>query len=82
MPYSRQITSMLPQLWQESEGQHMFRSSIFLILGSLVVASREESLHLHEFVVPLIRSSVDMQQVCFSSFHCYNSTINTFNLLC
>ncbi|KAJ3380752.1 Importin-11 [Lobulomyces angularis] len=62
LPFARTITSILPDLWTSSEGQHMFRSAIIVILKSLVKSLKGESLHLQEFVVPLIQSGVDTTQ--------------------
>ncbi|TPX38440.1 hypothetical protein SeMB42_g06738 [Synchytrium endobioticum] len=58
-PLSSRITELLPTLWASSEGQHMFRSSILVILTRLVTSLRESSSSLHSFIVPLIFHAVD-----------------------
>ncbi|TPX34316.1 hypothetical protein SmJEL517_g03017 [Synchytrium microbalum] len=58
-PFSQRITELLPALWASSEGQHLFRSSILVILTRLVTALREPSRSLHPFLTPLISYAVN-----------------------
>ena len=52
----------VPQLWASSIDQNMFKSALIVILKNLVVAVREDSIQMHEFLEPLIHNSVDVSQ--------------------
>ncbi|KAI9205762.1 armadillo-type protein [Polychytrium aggregatum] len=57
--YAPSIVQILPELWEFSEDQNLFRASILVVLTRLVASLRENSPSIHSFVTPLIRFSVD-----------------------
>ncbi|RUS22823.1 armadillo-type protein [Endogone sp. FLAS-F59071] len=64
-PYTQQIIDLLPSLWNASESEHLFKSAILAALTKLVGSLKEQSSNLQDFVVPLIRHSVDHNQVAY-----------------
>ncbi|KND02473.1 uncharacterized protein SPPG_09070 [Spizellomyces punctatus DAOM BR117] len=55
------IMALLPRVWEGAEGQEMFRASIVVVLQRLVVALRAESVQLHDFVIPVLSFSLNVQ---------------------
>ncbi|KAJ3334820.1 Importin-11 [Gonapodya sp. JEL0774] len=62
LPFAHRVVEVLPTLWAESESQNMFRCSMLVILTKLVTSSREQSLGLQPFILPLVRHSVDIDE--------------------
>ncbi|KXS11401.1 ARM repeat-containing protein [Gonapodya prolifera JEL478] len=62
LPFAQRVVEVLPSLWAESESQNMFRCAMLVILTKLVTSSREQSMGLQPFVVPLIRHAVDKDE--------------------
>jgi hypothetical protein len=60
LPYAVEITRLLPPLWDAAEDQHMFRAAILVMIAKLINALTTQSHQLHELVLPLIGSTVDM----------------------
>ncbi|KAI9015058.1 armadillo-type protein [Gaertneriomyces semiglobifer] len=58
-PFAARIVSLLPELWQDAEGQDMFRASIVNMMAGLTSSLKEDSMQLHEFVIPVIDYSVN-----------------------
>lgn len=58
LPFAERITMLLPELWEQSEGQHMFRAAILVILTKLVVALKDKAMQLEGLVLPIIRHAV------------------------
>ncbi|CAG8445796.1 3687_t:CDS:10 [Acaulospora colombiana] len=58
-PYAGKITGLLPPLWQAAQDEHLFKPAILVILTKLVQALRNESMNLHDFVIPIIQYSVN-----------------------
>ncbi|KAL2871094.1 putative importin 11 [Aspergillus lucknowensis] len=58
-PYSDQILSLLPPLWEESGEEHLMKQAILTLLSSLIYSLKEESTKYHSLVLPLIRNSVE-----------------------
>ncbi|ORY37075.1 ARM repeat-containing protein [Rhizoclosmatium globosum] len=68
-PFAGKITEQLPRLWESSYDQIMFRTSILLVLSTLVQfvskALKEQSVMLHPLVLPAIQATLlgsDMTQ--------------------
>ncbi|KAJ3102891.1 Importin-11 [Physocladia obscura] len=57
-PYASKITEQLPRLWESSYDQIMFRTSILLVLSTLVQALKEQSIMLHPLVLPAIQNTL------------------------
>ncbi|TPX71763.1 hypothetical protein SpCBS45565_g00836 [Spizellomyces sp. 'palustris'] len=55
------IMALLPRVWEGAEGQEMFRASIVVVLLRLFVALRSESVQLHDFVIPVLSFSLNVQ---------------------
>ncbi|KAG9306619.1 hypothetical protein G9A89_004816 [Geosiphon pyriformis] len=58
-PFAQQITTLLPPLWQASQGEHWFKPSILVILTKLVTALKEQSSNLQEFIIPLLQFNLN-----------------------
>ncbi|CAG8490758.1 5104_t:CDS:10 [Diversispora eburnea] len=58
-PFAEKITNLLPPLWQAAQDEHMFRPAILSILTKLVQALMNESINLHDFIIPIIQYSVN-----------------------
>ncbi|KAI8899690.1 armadillo-type protein [Globomyces pollinis-pini] len=54
------LVQLLPNLWDASEGQNMFRVSIVTVIAKLVKTYRTESYQLHEIVVSVLSQSLDI----------------------
>ncbi|CAI2186080.1 9163_t:CDS:10, partial [Funneliformis geosporum] len=57
-PFSEKITNLLPTLWQVAQNEYLFKPAILVILTKLVQALWEQSISLHEFIIPIIQYSV------------------------
>ncbi|CAG8727291.1 11518_t:CDS:2, partial [Funneliformis mosseae] len=57
-PFSEKITNLLPTLWQVAQSEYLFKPAILVILTKLVQALWEQSISLHEFIIPIIQYSV------------------------
>ncbi|KAJ5678871.1 hypothetical protein N7462_007115 [Penicillium macrosclerotiorum] len=57
-PFSDQILSLLPPLWEESGEEHLMKQAILTLLSSLIVSLKQESARYHSLILPLIQSSV------------------------
>ncbi|KAI8613772.1 armadillo-type protein [Chytriomyces sp. MP71] len=57
-PFAGTITKQLPALWEASFDQIMFRTSILLVLSTLVRALQEQSVMLHPLVLPAIQNTL------------------------
>ncbi|KAJ3022476.1 UNVERIFIED_CONTAM: Importin-11 [Siphonaria sp. JEL0065] len=57
-PFAGKITEQLPRLWDSSFDQIMFRTSILLVLSTLVQALKEQSVMLHPLVLPAIQATL------------------------
>lgn len=58
-PFSDQIMSLLPPLWEQSGEEHLMKQAILTLLSSLIHSLKDESVRYHADILPLIRSSVD-----------------------
>jgi HEAT repeat protein len=63
LPSVVQLIQIIPDLWNRSADQHMFRNSIVTILTKLVQSLRQESHQLHPIVVPIIKESLNTSSV-------------------
>ncbi|KAI8911068.1 armadillo-type protein [Gorgonomyces haynaldii] len=59
VPFVQPLLQLIPELWQRSEGQNLFRASIVTIMTKLVKSLKRDSLHLHQMVYPVIQQSLD-----------------------
>ncbi|KAK6098360.1 hypothetical protein MT418_002396 [Batrachochytrium dendrobatidis] len=59
LPHISPILHVLPQLWERSESENLFRASIVTVIGKLLKALRSESIKLNEIVMPILQQSVD-----------------------
>ncbi|KAJ3242739.1 Importin-11 [Chytriomyces hyalinus] len=57
-PFVQTITEQLPALWESSFDQIMFRTAILLVLSTLVRALQEQSIMLHQLVLPAIQNTL------------------------
>ncbi|KAL2001674.1 hypothetical protein VTN02DRAFT_1427 [Thermoascus thermophilus] len=58
-PFSDQIISLLPPLWEQSGEEHLMKQAILTLLSSLIHSLKDESVRYHADILPLIRSSVE-----------------------
>ncbi|KAJ5818437.1 hypothetical protein N7474_004028 [Penicillium riverlandense] len=58
-PFSDQILSLLPPLWESSGEEHLMKQAILTLLSSLIRAMKQESVRYHSIIIPLIQSSVE-----------------------
>ncbi|KAI8845330.1 armadillo-type protein [Chytriomyces cf. hyalinus JEL632] len=57
-PFVQTITEQLPALWESSFDWIMFRTAILLVLSTLVRAMQEQSIILHQLVLPAIQNTL------------------------
>ncbi|KAJ5678244.1 uncharacterized protein N7477_003877 [Penicillium maclennaniae] len=57
-PFTDQILSLLPPLWEESGDEHLMKQAILTLLSSLINSLKQESVRYHSLILPLIQSSV------------------------
>ncbi|KAJ5130955.1 Armadillo-like helical [Penicillium bovifimosum] len=58
-PFSDNIISLLPPLWESSGEEHLMKQAILTLLSSLIQSLRHESVRYHSLILPLIQSSVE-----------------------
>ncbi|KAL4929488.1 putative importin 11 [Aspergillus undulatus] len=58
-PFSDQILSSLPPLWESSGEEHLLKQAILTLLGALIYSLKGESTRYHSIILPLIQNSVD-----------------------
>ncbi|CAG7924157.1 unnamed protein product [Penicillium olsonii] len=58
-PFSDQIISLLPPLWESSGEEHLMKQAILTLLSSLIGSLKKESVRYHSLILPLIQSSVE-----------------------
>lgn len=78
-PFSDQIISLLPPLWESSGEEHLMKQAILTLLSSLIRAMKQESVRYHSLIIPLIQSSVEPGSV---RYYPYSSTVYLHCNLC
>ena len=63
VPFIPSILQAFTELWDRSEGQNLFRTSIVTILTKLIVALRADSFQLNHVVFPILKQSLDISNV-------------------
>ncbi|KAF9895413.1 hypothetical protein FE257_000319 [Aspergillus nanangensis] len=58
-PFSDQILSLLPPLWEASGDEHLMKQAILTLLSSLIHSLKQESARYHSLILPLIQNSVE-----------------------
>ncbi|PWY72374.1 importin 11 [Aspergillus heteromorphus CBS 117.55] len=58
-PFSDQILSLLPPLWESSGEEHLMKQAILTLLSSLIHSLKQESVRYHALILPLIQNSVE-----------------------
>ncbi|OOF97151.1 hypothetical protein ASPCADRAFT_12484, partial [Aspergillus carbonarius ITEM 5010] len=58
-PFSDQILSLLPPLWESSGEEHLMKQAILTLLSSLIHSLKQESIRYHSLILPLIQNSVE-----------------------
>ncbi|KKK19194.1 putative importin 11 [Aspergillus ochraceoroseus] len=58
-PFSDQILSLLPPLWENSGEEHLMKQAILTLLSSLIYSLKHESTKYHSLILPLIQNSVE-----------------------
>ncbi|OJJ39480.1 hypothetical protein ASPWEDRAFT_180880 [Aspergillus wentii DTO 134E9] len=58
-PFSDQILSLLPPLWEHSGEEHLMKQAILTLLSSLIHSLKQDSARYHSLILPLIQSSVE-----------------------
>ncbi|KAE8354057.1 armadillo-type protein [Aspergillus coremiiformis] len=58
-PFSDQILSLLPPLWESSGEEHLMKQAILTLLSSLINSLKQDSVRYHSLILPLIRNSVE-----------------------
>ncbi|KAF7589321.1 hypothetical protein BBP40_004474 [Aspergillus hancockii] len=58
-PFSDQILSLLPPLWESSGEEHLMKQAILTLLSSLINSLKQESVRYHNLILPLIQNSVE-----------------------
>ncbi|KAK3096574.1 hypothetical protein FSP39_001428 [Pinctada imbricata] len=61
-PYTSSLIHYLPSLWQESEEHNMLRCAILTTLTHLVQGFGTTSIHMYDFLLPVIQASTDVTQ--------------------
>lgn len=64
-PFSDQILSLLPPLWESSGDEHLLKQAILTLLGALIYSLKQESTRYHSLILPLVRNSIDPTSVRF-----------------
>ena len=68
-PFSDQIISLLPGLWEQSQDENLMKQAILTLLSALMNSLKQESVRYHPLILPLIRNSVEPGSVCLLVFH-------------
>ncbi|BDD59383.1 hypothetical protein MPDQ_003047 [Monascus purpureus] len=58
-PFSDQILSLLPPLWEQAGEEHLMKQAILTLLSALINSLKQESARYQPLILPLIRSSVE-----------------------
>ncbi|KAE8152145.1 armadillo-type protein [Aspergillus avenaceus] len=58
-PFSDEILSLLPPLWESSGEEHLMKQAILTLLSSLINSLKQESARYHSLILPLIQNSVE-----------------------
>ncbi|PYH95039.1 ARM repeat-containing protein [Aspergillus ellipticus CBS 707.79] len=58
-PFSDQILSLLPPLWESSGEEHLMKQAILTLLSSLIHSLKQDSARYHSLILPLIQNSVE-----------------------
>ncbi|PYI13913.1 putative importin 11 [Aspergillus violaceofuscus CBS 115571] len=58
-PFSDQILSLLPPLWESSGEEHLMKQAILTLLSSLIHSLKQNSVRYHSIILPLIQNSVE-----------------------
>ncbi|PKY04285.1 ARM repeat-containing protein [Aspergillus campestris IBT 28561] len=58
-PFSDQILSLLPPLWESSGEEHLMKQAILTLLSSLINSLKQDSIRYHSLILPLIKNSVE-----------------------
>ncbi|RAH49114.1 putative importin 11 [Aspergillus brunneoviolaceus CBS 621.78] len=58
-PFSDQILSLLPPLWESSGEEHLMKQAILTLLSSLIHSLKQDSVRYHSIILPLIQNSVE-----------------------
>ena len=58
-PFTDQIVSMLPGLWDASGEEHLLKQAILTLLSTITGALRQDAVRYHTFILPLIRRAVE-----------------------
>ncbi|PYH43275.1 putative importin 11 [Aspergillus saccharolyticus JOP 1030-1] len=58
-PFSDQILSLLPPLWESSGEEHLMKQAILTLLSSLIHSLKQDSVRYHSLILPLIQNSVE-----------------------
>ncbi|KAJ2083897.1 hypothetical protein H4R24_000427 [Coemansia sp. RSA 988] len=61
-PHAAHILQLIPHLWESAAGENMYQMAILGLVTKVVEALGAQSTELQEFVVPLIRYSIDIDQ--------------------
>ncbi|PCH02643.1 Armadillo-like helical [Penicillium occitanis (nom. inval.)] len=59
LPFSDQIMSLLPPLWEQSGEEHLMKQAILTLLSSLMNALKSDSVNYHKDMLPLIQNSIE-----------------------
>ncbi|KAH8700376.1 putative importin 11 [Talaromyces proteolyticus] len=59
LPFSDQIISLLPPLWEQSGEAHLMKQAILTLLSSLMNALKGDSVKYHGDLLPLIENSLE-----------------------
>ncbi|EED16670.1 importin 11, putative [Talaromyces stipitatus ATCC 10500] len=59
LPFSDQIMSLLPPLWEQSGEEHLMKQAILTLLSSLMNALKSDSVKYHKDMLPLIQNSIE-----------------------
>ncbi|KAJ2802975.1 hypothetical protein H4R20_003073, partial [Coemansia guatemalensis] len=62
VPHAAHVLQLIPHLWESATGENMYQMAILVLVTKVVEALGAQSTELQEFVVPLIRYSVDIDQ--------------------
>ena len=64
-PFSDQILSLLPPLWEQAADELLMKQAILTLLSALITSLKQESMRYHPIILPLIRSSVEPGSVSY-----------------
>ncbi|KAJ5894104.1 hypothetical protein N7495_005795 [Penicillium taxi] len=67
-PYSDQVISFLPTLWDESVDEILLRQGILNLMAALIHSLKENSARYHSLLLPLVKTSLDPNSPTFEDF--------------